>query len=311
MSVPLRIRHTSHYVYDRPVKIGPHEVRLRPTFYQPVPIYDYTLTVTPQPVRLTWLTDYVQNRVARIVSTKAIDELKIDVNFRVDLHPIDPFDFFVDQDAELYPFEYQYPQELAAYLTPIEESQELRGYVGSLKMLTGTVEFVVELNQRLCRDITYQKREEQGVLACADTLKRGQGSCRDSAWLMVNILRSLGLAARFVAGYLIQLQSDEISCDNVDYHAWAEVYIPGAGWIGLDATSGMVTSEGHIPLAVGCHYDRVAPVHGTHSDANANLISTLQLFRIPERDSQASGYPCAEARATAPLTRVTTGATAN
>jgi transglutaminase-like putative cysteine protease len=164
------------------------------------------------------------------------------------------------------------------YLQPMDTDPALDEFIESTNQFRGeTLSFLVSLNRLVFEQIRYTQRMEEGVQSCALTLKSRSGSCRDSAWLIVQVARRLGLASRFVSGYLVQL--DTATGDTVDLHAWAEVFVPGAGWIGLDTTSGLFTSEGHIPLAVGPGPEQVAPVEGT----TGVCISTMEYESVVER----------------------------
>ena len=273
MSIRVALHHHTRYVYDKPIILTPHVFRLRPAAHARTPIEAYSLKIRPETHFINWQQDPFGNYLARVVFPEPARELSIDVDVVAEMTVINPFDFFVEEYAREYPFQYdaQAAKELVPYLEIGERGERLQAWLAQVDRTSqGTVDFLVGLNQRLWKDIAYAIRMEPGVQTCEQTLEKALGSCRDSAWLLVQILRHLGLAARFVSGYLVQLTADVKSLDGpsgpvqdfTDLHAWAEVYIPGAGWLGLDPTSGLFAGEGHIPLA--CTPDPVsaAPVTG-------------------------------------------------
>mgnify|MGYP002620833498 CR=1 FL=1 len=273
MSIRVAIRHQTSYDYDRPVTLSPHLVRLRPAAHCRTPIHSYSLKVEPENHFVNWQQDPFGNFVARYVFPEKIQRLAIDVELIAEMTVINPFDFFVEEYADNWPFAYddQLAHELLPYLKIREDGPLLRDWVASVKReATPTVDFLVGLNRRLQQEIGYLIRMEPGVQGCDETLKKGTGSCRDSGWLLVQILRHLGLAARFVSGYLVQLTADVKALDGpsgtdkdfTDLHAWAEVFVPGAGWLGLDPTSGLFAGEGHIPLSCTPDPGSAAPVTG-------------------------------------------------
>ena len=260
MSIHVALNHVTHYRYDRSVALSPHVVRLRPAPHSRTRILSYSLTVVPARHFINWQQDPQSNYLARLVFPDKIEELRIDVDLIAEMAVLNPFDFFLEPYAAEFPFAYSAEEssELAPYLATAELGPRFTEYLGSIsRAATPTANFLVDLNGRLARDVRYLIRLEPGVQTPEQTLELACGSCRDSGWLLVQLLRHLGLAARFASGYLIQLAPDVKSLDGpsgasadfADLHAWCEVYLPGAGWIGLDPTSGLLAGEGHIPLA--------------------------------------------------------------
>jgi transglutaminase-like putative cysteine protease len=275
MAIRVALQHRTTYQFDRLVNLGPHEIRLRPAPHCRTPILGYSLDVEPAHF-LNWQQDPYGNWVARLVFPERADKLEVVVDLTADMTVVNPFDFFVESYAERYPFEYS--AGLAKELIPFLETAPLTprlgawlsGFRATLGAEENTVMMLVRLNHQLQSEVRYLVRMEPGVQAPDETLARACGSCRDTGWLLVQILRHLGLAARFASGYLVQLVADAKPLDGpagperdfTDLHAWAEVYLPGAGWVGLDPTSGLLAGEGHIPLACTADPGSAAPVIG-------------------------------------------------
>ncbi|MDB5817652.1 MAG: dehydrogenase, partial [Rhizobacter sp.] len=282
MSIHVALNHVTHYKYDRLVSLGPQIVRLRPAPHCRTPILSYSLKVEPVDHFINWQQDPFANYLARLVFPQQTREFKVTVDLVAEMAVYNPFDFFLEESAEKFPFVYDEALgvELAPYMTPDAETPKLAEFVDSIpREPMQTTNFVVALNQRLQQDIKYLIRMEPGVQTPEETLVNASGSCRDSGWLMVQVLRHLGLAARFVSGYLIQLAPDQKALDGpsgtevdfTDLHAWCEVYLPGAGWVGFDPTSGLLAGEGHIPLACTPQPSSAAPIFGAVDESEVEF----------------------------------------
>ncbi|SFV29344.1 Uncharacterized conserved protein, DUF2126 family [Devosia crocina] len=293
MSIKAAIYHLTHYQYDRPVILAPQIIRLQPAPHSKTKVISHSLRVTPQLHFVNTQQDPYGNFLTRFVFPEPVTELKIEVDLVADMTVYNPFDFFVEESAETWPF--QYPDEivadLAVYRQPEALGPVLKTFLSGVDQRPrNTVNFVTKLNTLVQQRIDYIVRMEPGVYSPEETLTHGKGSCRDSSWLLVNALRHLGFAARFVSGYLIQLKPDLVSLDGptgtshdfTDLHAWCEVYLPGAGWIGLDPTSGLLTGESHIPLAATPHYRNAAPISGTATFAEVDFAFDMKVTRVAE-----------------------------
>jgi uncharacterized protein (DUF2126 family) len=295
VSIHVALNHVTHYRYDRRVTLSPQVVRLRPAPHCRTPILSYSLRVEPVDHFINWQQDPFANYLARLVFPEQTREFKVTVDLVAEMSVLNPFDFFLEEEAESFPFVYgpELATDLIPYLAtlPLSESPRLKAFVDSIprdKMRTN--DFIVSINQRLQREIAYLIRMEPGVQTPEVTLTNASGSCRDTGWLMVQVFRHLGIAARFVSGYLIQLRPDVKSLDGpsgtevdfTDLHAWCEIYLPGAGWIGLDPTSGLLAGEGHIPVACTPEPSTAAPISGAVDACEVEFSHHMAISRIYE-----------------------------
>ena len=294
------MHHRTQYRYARAVAVGPQVIQLRPAPHCRTPILDYSLTIAPAGHTLKWQFDALGNHVARVLIPEKTPEFAVEVQLVADLVPVNPFDFLVEPAYATFPFAYsaELADDLALYRNAEPAGPRQRSLLASVAGERSTVNLLVNLNQRLRDEIAYTMRLEHGVQSCEDTLALGSGSCRDSAWLLVQLCRHLGFAARFVSGYLIQLAGEDPPADgprgpekdSADLHAWAEVFLPGAGWIGFDPTSGLLTAEGHIPLACTPTPSQAAPIGGTVEPEQVDFSFAITVRRVNEAPSLTNPY---------------------
>ncbi len=293
MPLHVALHHRSHYTYDRAVNHAPHQVRLRPAPHCRTPILSYALNVLPKNHFINWQQDPFSNYVARLAFPEPTRELLVEVDLVAEMSVFNPFDFFLEPEAEKYPFEYEagLRKELAPFLELAAATPGVAELLRNIDRRTiRSIDFLVDLNRRLSEEIKYVIRLEPGVQTPEQTVQLRSGSCRDTGWLLVQLFRHLGLAARFVSGYLIQLTPDVKSLDGpsgaetdfTDLHAWCEVFLPGAGWIGLDPTSGLLAGEGHIPLACTPQPSSAAPISGAVDPCESRFVHEMKVTRVYE-----------------------------
>ena len=284
MGLELELQHRTAYRYERAITLGPQVIQLRPAPHCRTPISRYELAVAPAEHSLRWQFDPLGNHLARVVFPEKTAELVVTVTLTADMTAVNPFDFLLEPGFERFPF--QYPAEMGRNLEPYRflervgpRMQEFLNEINGGPQ--GAVEFVGAVTAKVKGEIGYTTRLEHGVQSCEQTLTELTGSCRDSAWLLVQVFRAFGLAARFVSGYLIQLaDGDVVKADSADLHAWTEVFLPGAGWIGVDPTSGLFTAEGHIPLVCTPSPSEAAPIWGTVEPAKVEFSFSLAVRRL-------------------------------
>ncbi len=308
MSIQVALHHATSYRYDRPIALGSQIVRLRPAPHCRTPILSYSLGVRPDGHFLNWQQDPQSNWLARIVIPEKTDHFSVTVDLVAEMNVINPFDFFLEPEAETFPFKYapELVEDLKPYFHVAKAGPLFEAYLAKISRAEKrTTEFLFDLNARLQRDIDYLVRMEPGIQTPDETLERHAGSCRDSAWLLVQLLRRFGLAARFASGYLIQLKPDQKSLDGpsgteqdfTDLHAWCEVYLPGAGWVGLDPTSGLFAGEGHIPLACAANPTQAAPISGALEECEVTFEFDMSIKRVVEPPRVTKPYTVEQWRA--------------
>lgn len=304
MSILTNLNHLTRYCYERPISLGMQTIRLRPAPHTRSRIQSYSLNITPKEHFVNWQQDPFGNYLAKVVFPDKVTEFAVEVNMVSETRVFNPFDFFLEDSAKHFPFKYEegLKEELSPYLEVKEDGPLMEAWIKKnvdIKTKQEMIDFLVDLNHKLHHTLNYTLRMEPGVQGCEETLKLGSGSCRDMSWLLCQILRSLGFATRFASGYLIQLTADLKALDGpsgttedfTDLHAWTEIYLPGAGWVGLDATSGLFTGEGHIPLCCTPNPSSAAPISGSLEACESTLEHEMTITRVRE-----------EARVTKPYT---------
>src|SRR5471032_1455128 len=293
MSIQAALRHVTRYRYDRQITLGAQTIRLRPAPHTRAKVVAYSLKIEPAEQFLNWQQDPQSNWLARVVFPEKTDHFTVSVDLMVEMDVINPFDFFLEPEADKFPFKYsaELKAELEPYLATRAGGPAFQRYLAAIpREEKQTTNFIFDLNASISREIAYTIRMEPGIQTPEETLTKKSGSCRDSAWLLVQMLRHLGLAARFASGYLIQLRPDVKSLDGpsgtdidfTDLHAWTEVYLPGGGWIGLDPTSCLFAGEGHIPLACTPDPASAAPISGGVDECETEFSFEMTVTRIFE-----------------------------
>lgn len=301
MAIRVALHHKTSYRYSRPITLGPQTIRLRPAPHNRTPIHRYSLTVNPKQHFLNWQQDPQGNYLARVVFPDKTSHFDVAVDLVADLEAYSPFDFFLEPSAMEYPFPYSaaVKAELAPYLELFEATPKLLDFIEALdRSRRNTIDFLVDTNRAVQRAVDYVIRMEPGVQTPEETLVSGRGSCRDSGWLLAQVFRRLGIATRFVSGYLIQLTADQKAVDGpsgpeqdfTDLHAWCECYVPGAGWIGLDPTSGLLAAEGHIPLACSPSPGSASPIEGALEKTDTEFKFDMQVMRVVDRPRVTKPY---------------------
>jgi transglutaminase-like putative cysteine protease len=274
--VRLHIQHRTHYRYASPVSFGSHRLMFRPRENHSMLLPEFNVTISPAH-RLHWIRDLYENNIGLLDLIEMSSDLVIESECIVQVTERNPFDFIIPSEAEEYPFSYDH--EVAAELAPLisvlyrRDEGRVREWLSPYwhpGKRVGTLEFLQSLTKGIYATIKYQRRERKGVQSPAETIECNSGSCRDFAALFIEACRCLGLAARFVSGYMY---SPTIT-GRMSMHGWAEVYLPGAGWIGFDPSWGILADSNYIPAAVTRHAEHAPPISGSYFGTPKEFLGT-------------------------------------
>jgi transglutaminase-like putative cysteine protease len=271
----LRIQHRTTYRYSGPVEFGRHRLVLRPREGHDLRVLEMTLNIAPAH-RLTWTRDVYGNSVALVDFDERSSELDISSDVMIERWPLFPRPGLPVRHAVPYPVHYdamETPVAKAYQSVVFPDDQPLvREWLDKslpIETRTDCEEMMMSICVALKRDIQYLRRSEKGVQAPATTLQLRKGSCRDTATLMLEAVRELGVAARFVSGYLHCAASE---AGRASTHAWMEAYVPGLGWRGFDPSIGEPVSDKHVPIGVSQHPRGVMPVSGVWNAHGARFL---------------------------------------
>ena len=299
MTIRYDITHTTLYRYREPVRFGEHRVMFRPRDSHDLRVLATDLVCSPE-ANIRMIQDPHSNSVALVTPLQPAAELRIVSTFRIEHAPGDDAELALSPSAELFPFAYSVQErlDLEHYMRPLyDDAQgELTNWARQFMRTdgpTGTRDLLLQMNAFIRGHFTYAARDEEGIQTPLETLRSSSGSCRDFALLMMEAVRSLGMAARFVSGYLYDPALDPAAAPDAaatlgagSTHAWLQVYLPGAGWVPFDPTNNLRAGNAQL-IRVGVARDprQVAPVSGSWfgpADAYLGLTATVQVCRLPD-----------------------------
>jgi transglutaminase-like putative cysteine protease len=289
----LTIHHKTEYRYTHPVAFGEHRIMLRPRDGHDLRVLSGRLEIVPEPMSLRWIHDVFGNSVAIATFDERAETLSIVSTATVEHNPAEEFALTADDPAYFYPFSYyddEFP-DLVQFITPQygdpngELSAWARNYLDA-EGPTPTFNILSNMTHGIRNAFTYRKRHEHGTQHPLDTLQTRSGTCRDYALFMIEALRRLGIAARFVSGYLF-IPGDRAQgyVGGGSTHAWVQVYLPSAGWIEFDPTNGIVGTRDLVRVAVARDPRQAIPLHGTYlgsADAFVGMDVSINVVSVDE-----------------------------
>lgn len=274
----LEIRHETHYQFDAPVKLQPHFFRMHPLGCHGLTVSDFAMSVLPEPQGQAWILDEAGNQVLHCWFIGECRSLSIRTSALLDLQPLHPLNFvyhpLVAANADYFA-NASWPASLQAYLLREDLPAEAQALLESLLLQeTSTSGFLLALTRHICQEFGFITRELGPAWPAATTWQQAQGSCRDLAWLMIQLLRAANIPARFVSGY--HYAPD---LDDHELHAWVEAFLPGGGWVGADPSTGLVVDERYIPVARSFEPGNTLPVIGSYAGTAKSTLEASVLFR--------------------------------
>lgn len=282
----LRISHKTRYDYDSPVELNTHAVFLKPLQRSYLTIEDYNLEVSPRPEGIEERSSIEGNPFFQVWFSGLTDKLELQTSFQVDIQPFNPFSFIIDFDfsKNINPagekfFRYDPKEEILLYPYLITDPNlPIHDFANKefTKNPNNPISYLLGLTAAVHANWKHIIREEENMWAPGHTFSCKEGSCRDLSWMLIHMLRMQGLAARFVSGYAFNPELAE----GHELHAWVEVYLPGAGWVGIDPSLGLFTDENYIPLACSSDPQNTLPVHGNYGGTASASLSTFVEIEI-------------------------------